>query len=126
VVGYVAKHEDYPTVDFAGLTSGVRAVEAGYYHTCALTSGGAVKCWGENMFGQLGNGAGGGVLVSTTPADVVGLAGGITAISAGRAHTCALMRGGGVKCWGWNRSRLGNGSKGEFSTKPVDVRMSTK
>ncbi len=111
-------NSDMP-VDVAGLTSGIKAIGAGGGHTCALASGGGVKCWGSNTLGQLGNGSTTGTFL--TPVDVAGLTSGVTAIAAGTNHTCALMTGGGVKCWGWNQDgQLGNGSTTDSRTS-VDV-----
>jgi hypothetical protein len=39
-----------------GLLSGVATVAAGYYHTCAGMTDGAVTCWGFDLYGQLGDG----------------------------------------------------------------------
>ncbi len=102
--------------------SGVVAVSAGAFHTCALTTAGNVKCWGDNSNGQLGDGTN---LNSNTPADVVepggSQLGGVIAVSSGSFHTCAVTETGGVKCWGWNASgQLGDGSITDSAT-PVDV-----
>src|SRR5439155_11794011 len=42
--------------DVVGLTSGVLAIGLGWSHACAVTTGGALHCWGENENGQLGDG----------------------------------------------------------------------
>lgn len=95
-------------VEVTGLARGVRAIAAGGYHTCALTNAGAVKCWGRNVDGQLGNPD---RTAQRAPVDVVGLAADVVAITAGGSHTCALTGAGAVKCWGYNRhGQLGNGS----------------
>lgn len=86
-------------VQVQGLKSGVVAVAAGDYHSCALTRKGAVKCWGYNRYGQLGDGS---KTNSNTPVQVSGLSSGVVAISAGAYHTCAITAKGGAKCWGYN------------------------
>lgn len=82
-------------VPVSGLLGGVTAVAAGGQHTCALLSG-AVKCWGANEGGQLGDGT---TVNRNVPVDVaVGTS--VQAVAASGGGTCALLSGGQVKCWG--------------------------
>lgn len=77
--------------------SDVTAMAAGNRHTCAIVTSGALKCWGSDEFGQLGDSAG--FDDKTTPTDVSGMGSSVTSISAGQKHTCAV-RSGGAWCWG--------------------------
>jgi alpha-tubulin suppressor-like RCC1 family protein len=104
-------------VDVVGVT-GATQITAGVYRSCAVVAGGAVKCWGYNGYGELGDGTN---TLSNVPVDVVGVTG-ATQITAGDSHTCAVVAGGAVKCWGYNgNGQLGNGTTGYFSSVPVDV-----
>ena len=85
----------------AGLKD-VTALAAGRAHTCALLRSGRVSCWGMNELGQVGRpGEVTRERVEPNPAEVEGVDG-ATAISAGYYHTCAVLKGGTIKCWGSN------------------------
>ncbi|HMV65728.1 MAG TPA: MopE-related protein, partial [Myxococcota bacterium] len=97
----------------AGRTA--KDIAAGRDHVCALLDDGAVKCWGGNSYGQLGQGTtltrgdGGGEMGDALAVTDLG-PGEILDLEAGDYHTCALFASGQVKCWGRNASgQLGLG-----------------
>ncbi len=98
----------------------VAALSAGSSHTCAVTTDGAALCWGDNAAGQLGDG---GWSDQSEPTPVLGLEQGIRSISAGSAHSCAVLEGGRVACWGAGGPLLGVGGTGaEVRTPQVVLR----
>lgn len=109
------------------------AISTGWYHSVALSSDGRVFTWGNNAFGQLGNGS-----TSTgfwSPAPVAATASGalagrsVTAVAAGGFHTVARASDGRVFAWGYNTSgQLGNGKIATAAPygeeRPTEVNMS--
>ena len=88
-------HSSNVPVDVSGITNAVQ-VSVGRGHACALLSTGAVKCWGGNQDGALGNNT---RTDSATPVDVSDLSD-VIQVAAGERHTCALLNSGTLKCWG--------------------------
>lgn len=105
-------------VDVVALGAGVASLEANGYHTCAVTTLGAAKCWGANYAGQLGDNS---TIQRNSPVDVIGLGSGVARIDAGTSHTCAVTTAGSAKCWGTNSyGQLGDGSTTQRNS-PVAV-----
>jgi alpha-tubulin suppressor-like RCC1 family protein len=80
------------------------AVTVGALHACALLDDGTIRCWGDNLYGQLGLGHADDV-GDDEPADsepTVRLRQRAVAVAAGSSHTCALLEDGSVRCWGIN------------------------
>jgi alpha-tubulin suppressor-like RCC1 family protein len=108
-----------------GYLTGVVEVAADGNFSCARLTDGTVRCWGRNQSGQLGTGVTDNNAHST-PLQVIGVGGSgtlgsVTAITAGANHTCALISGGTVDCWGLNdHGQLGNNSTTDNDT-PVRV-----
>src|SRR5258706_14716915 len=97
-------------VAVAGLAADVVAIAAGSFHTCALSRAGAVKCWGDNTRGQLGDGS---LRSHSEPVAAFAIDSGASAIAAGGNHSCALVRGA-LRCWGSN-------SYGQLGGRQVDA-----
>ena len=116
-----------PAVDLgSGRTA--TAITVGGYHSCALLDDSSVKCWGENSYGQLGQGD------INHRGDEVGEMGDnlasvkfgydykVKAISAGLQFTCAIMNNNRVKCWGNNGDgMLGLGDKNHRGDEPNEM-----
>ncbi|CAB4892664.1 unannotated protein [freshwater metagenome] len=103
----------------AGYLSGVAAIGAGGYHSCALSVLGAIRCWGSNGEGELGDGTNTDASVPVPPGGTP--TGGATALSTGGFHSCVVIAGGVVQCWGYNSSgQLGSNTRTN-SNVPVAV-----
>jgi alpha-tubulin suppressor-like RCC1 family protein len=95
-----------------GLESAAVDVAAGENHSCAVLSTGAVRCWGANASGQLGNGT---TMPSAMPVAVAGITD-ATAVFAMSVSTCAVRRSGEVLCWGGNSAgQLADGTTMDHS-----------
>ena len=82
-------------------------------HTCALLDTGAVRCWGFAGDGELGYGNVNNFGDSETPSSAgdVFLGAAALEVTAGSAHTCALLVNDEVRCWGFGANgRLGYGN----------------
>lgn len=85
----------------------INSIAVGGLHSCSLDSAGTVKCWGDNTYGQLGQGSSGGL--SQVPLHV-SLPYPAVAIAASNYHTCAALSNGTAYCWGLGtQGRLGTG-----------------
>jgi alpha-tubulin suppressor-like RCC1 family protein len=104
----------------------IRSIANGSRHSCAVSTLGAASCWGYARYGQLGDGGATTSSTTYTPVAVVGLSSGVLEVfSQGfdttYGHTCALLNGGAMKCWGEGSSgQLGSGFLSDANT-PQDV-----
>jgi alpha-tubulin suppressor-like RCC1 family protein len=98
----------------------------GEFSTCALIEGGSVRCWGSNLSGQLGNGSTDalGDNPGEMPPPDVALGGTAVAVFSGaRAdRACAILQGGGLRCWGGNsEGELGYGHTDNVGDAPGEM-----
>jgi alpha-tubulin suppressor-like RCC1 family protein len=100
------------------------SLSAGAFHTCGMGTSASTYCWGDNTYNQIGHPLG--VSCEGTPSrclmpEAVPSPPAFVAVSAGRAHTCALAADGDAYCWGANfLGELGNGTQ-DPSSLPVLV-----
>ncbi|MCS6900640.1 MAG: hypothetical protein NZX77_12845 [Polyangiaceae bacterium] len=104
-----------------GACRGVLQLAAGGDHSCAMLTNQRVHCWGRNHVGQLGIGTN--HPTQTQYGAVVGLTG-VLSVAAGDHHTCAIVEGGKVFCWGDNEfGQVGAGPGApEYYTVPIEVK----
>lgn len=123
IVGGVYQQGIKVVPTLVGDPKSVHAISLGYAHTCRLVGDGTVECWGSNLRSQMATGtfAGAGLseprlVPAASAASVPRLQ-----IAAGPYHSCGMVDGGGVKCWGHNdEGQLGDGSTTSSGT-PVGV-----
>ncbi len=121
--GHPACLDDCSGFDTTACWQWISISNSGLFHTCGIRSDNTAWCWGNNEYGQLGNGESGPDQFANTPVQVLELSN-VTAISGGNGHTCALAGNGTAWCWGNNEyGQLGNGESGEdeMETSPVQV-----
>jgi len=109
----------------------VAAASAGSSHSLAVKTDGTLWAWGENIFGQLGDGRvtvlieaedeNDDYLVDNDRSRPVRIMNDVAAVSAGGSHSLAVKTDGSLWAWGWNAfGQLGNGAAGDRS-KPVKI-----
>ncbi|MSP26359.1 MAG: hypothetical protein EXR75_14630 [Myxococcales bacterium] len=115
--GSLEMGEALPAVSL-GTGKTAKAVAAGFYFTCAILNDESVKCWGQNNFGQLGQGDTqqrgdqANEMGDALPAVLLGTGKSAKAIAAGAYHACVILNDDTTKCWGSNTGgRLGLGDQ---------------
>jgi alpha-tubulin suppressor-like RCC1 family protein len=117
LLGNGTDDRSFTPVPVSGISTATSA-RSGRFHTCALLSGGTVQCWGQNLQGQLGDGT---RTSRNAPVPVTGLTGVVELGEGLGEHTCAVLAGGAVDCWGSNGGgQLGDGTTMRRTT-PVPV-----
>lgn len=112
---HIGDNEDVFSVGDVPIGAPVKDIALGYYHTCVLLESEDIRCWGYNLYGQLGYAHTTSLGGSQTP-DVlanVSVGGRVRKLAAGSYHTCALLETGDMRCWGYGYyGQLGYGGSG--------------
>jgi alpha-tubulin suppressor-like RCC1 family protein len=119
--------DNLPALDL-GTDFDVVALECGDISSCARSSDGRLKCWGNNGVGTLGLGdldnRGDQMGEMGDALDTADVGAGLVAldVSVADAHVCALFTSGGIKCWGWGLyGQLGLGNTEDRGGTPESL-----
>jgi alpha-tubulin suppressor-like RCC1 family protein len=104
-----------------GLTSGIVAIAADVFSVCAVTTAGTTTCWGENNYGQLGDGMS---MTTGTPVSVSGISTAVNVAGGGIYASCILLNGGAVSCMGGDYD--GNLALGSITSQTYDTPQASK
>ena len=99
-----------PQAAITGLSA--KTIKSVYNFTCAIASDDTVKCWGDNLHGQLGNNS----KVDSSVIVSAGSLAGVTQLTVGAYHSCASTSSS-ISCWGRNDS----GELGSNGTTSLSV-----
>ena len=105
-------------VQVIGLSAMIHVI-AGGIHSLALGSDGLVRAWGDNNFGQLGDGT---FTTRSTPVFVGGGLSQVSVVAAGGAHSLAMKVDG--TAWAWGNNTSGQLGTGNFTTRPLPTAIS--
>ena len=105
-------------VQVYGLNNGIQMQNAsgGGANGCVVENG-AAECWGDNSFGQIGDGT---TTTRLIPTQVSGLTSGVEMISGAQLFTCAIVNGG---AWCWGRNQAGNLGNNTTTDSHVPVQV---
>jgi len=100
-------------------TGVVETSASSFGSSCARMDTGSVQCWGDNWFGQLGNGT---IAPIAVAYPVVAFAAPVVDLSLGLSHACAVLQGGALQCWGGNDwLQIGLPASARWSTQPITI-----
>ena len=122
-IGY-STSQNVPQIVDLGFGRTAANMSTGMFHTCTVLDNGALKCWGNGANGKLGSGT----TDDKMSPSMVNLGSGRTAmsVSAGIAHTCAILDNGAISCWGLGSyGALGNGASTEKLTPTLTSSLGT-
>lgn len=119
----VGRAHSVTPVRVAGLPQSVSAIAAGGQFSLALLEDGTVMAWGNNRFGQLGNGEATGEGANPVPVLIPGLVN-VISIAASGSHVLALLGDGRVMAWGNNthaQAGIDPGAEDDAAYRPYIV-----